>query len=391
MFKSLLRIFGVFLMVILSGSFINAEDFKQTSDYQIQGVQGNLPVFYQQIKDKLTFPLSWNSGKIKDFSEWKKTAKNKVLELLLQNTDKTPFNPQIIDEQDRGTYLARKVVFNVTAESRVLALILVPKGKGPFPAVLLLHDHGSKFDIGKEKFIEPWGNDEKLKSAKKWADKYFSGVFIGNELASRGYAVMAVDALGWGDRIGGGYEAQQALESNLMNLGSSLAGLMAIEDLRSADFLTSMKEVDSSNVASLGFSMGSFRSWQVAALSDKIKACIAVCWMGTTKGLMVPDNNILRGQSSFYTTHPGLINYLDYPDVASIAAPKPMLFYNGEEDLLFPKDSVKDAYDKMKQVWDSQKSSDKLETRFWPFGHVFVKEEQDAAFKWLDKWMKSGK
>ena len=58
--------------------------------------------------------------------------------------------------QDRGAYVARKVVFNLTGDSRVLGFLLTPKSAGPHPAVLLLHDHGVKFDIGKEEDIEPW-------------------------------------------------------------------------------------------------------------------------------------------------------------------------------------------------------------------------------------------
>lgn len=362
-------------------------------EYETPGVvQGNMPVFYQQLKDKLTYPLSWTTGKYPNFDQWKTLARNKVLDKIIQTSENTPFNAKVINEQDMGTYIARKIVFNITAESRVQALMLVPKGKGPFPAALLLHDHGSKFDIGKEKLIQPWGDDAKLKSAKAWSEKYFSGRFVGNEMVARGYVVLATDALGWGDRGGMTYDSQQALESNLLNLGTSMAGLMAYEDMRTADFLSSFPEVDKKRVAAVGFSMGSFRAWQVAALSDKISAGVAVCWMATTKGIMVPGNNTLRGQSSYWMIHPGLVNYLDFPDMASIAAPKPMLFYNGDQDTLFPVDSVKEAYGKMKQVWDSQKAGDKLETKIWPgLGHVFVKDEQEAAFNWLDKWMKPGK
>jgi dienelactone hydrolase len=378
------------MVLIVYPSLAQADEFEASPDsYQTLGVDGNnLPIFYQQLKDKLTFPLSWNSGKYTNFNNWRKTARNKVLEGTLPFSDNTSFIPQVIDEQDQGSYIARKVVFNITAESRVLALVLVPKGKGPFPAVLLLHDHGAMFDIGKEKMIAPWGDEAKSKSAKAWSDKYFSGRFVGNELATRGYVVLAVDALGWGDRGGIKYENQQALASNLLNMGTSLAGVMVHEDIRSADFLASLPEVDKSRVGVVGFSMGAYRAWQVAALSDSIKAGVAVCWMTTTKGVMVPGNNVLRGQSSFYMTNPGLVNYLDYPDVATIAAPKPMLFYNGDADSLFPVDSVKDAYGKMHQVWQSQKADDKLETKIWPaLGHVFVKEEQEEAFQWLDRWL----
>lgn len=45
---------------------------------------------------------------------------------------------------------------------------------------------------------------------------------------------------------------------------------------------------------------------------------------------------------------------MDYPHVASIACPKPMLFTNGKKDKLFPVEGVEAAYDTMRKVWDSQ-------------------------------------
>jgi len=79
--------------------------------------------------------------------------------------------------------------------------------------------------------------------------------------------------------------------------------------------------------------------------------------MATVKGLMVPGNNQTLGQSAFTMTHPGLFNYLDYPDVASIACPKPMLFYNGERDVLFPVASVQEAYAKIAGCGDNRESA----------------------------------
>ncbi len=354
--------------------------------YQTVGVAGRLPVFYEQLKSKLNFPMSWTSGNYHDFREWQKAARQKVLDLLLPAPGDIPFQPQIVAEQDRGHYVARKVAFNLTAESRVLGLTLIPKGLGPFPALLLLHDHGAKFDIGKEKVIEPWDDPEKLAAAQAWTAKYFDGHFIGDRLAARGYAVLAVDALGWGDRGGMEYPDQQGLASNLSHLGTTLAGLMAHEDRRAAAFLATFPEVDPRAIGACGFSMGAYRAWQVAALSDTIKAAVAVCWMATLKGLMVPGNNQTLGHSAFHMVHPGLANFLDYPDIASIAAPKPLLFYNGALDPLFPADSVQEAYAKLRRIWDSQDAAANLETRLWPaLEHVFNEAEQDAAFAWLER------
>jgi len=174
----------------------------------------------------------------------------------------------------------------------------------------------------------------------------------------------------------------------MFNLGSSLAGLMAYEDMRAAGLLAARPQVDSRRVAAVGFSMGSYRAWQVAALSEHIAATVAVCWMTGLKEMMVPGNNTLRGGSAFYLVHPGLNRYLDIPDVASIAAPRPMLVFNGELDTLFPKAGVDVAYAKMHAVWASQHAGDRLTTKLWPgLGHTFNLAMQQEAFTWLDRWL----
>jgi dienelactone hydrolase len=356
--------------------------------FQTVGVRNNLPAFRDNVAERLTFSLSWLSGNSKNFDAWRTAARAKVMECLLTPPPVVPFHPKVIAEQDRGDYVARKVVLNLTADSRVLGLMLVPKGNGPFPAVLLLHDHDARFDIGKEKVIQPLDSDQRLPSAKEWVEQCYGGRFIGDELAKRGYVCLAIDALNWSDRAGAGYEGQQALASNLLHLGMSYAGLIAHEDLRAAEFLATRPEVDSKRVAAMGLSVGAFRAWQVAALSDHVSASVAIGWIGTVKRLMAADNNQSQGQSAFTTVHPGLFNYLDYPDVASLACPKPMLFYNGEQDTLFPVSTVREAYNKMRKVWESQGKSNDLETRLWSVGHVFNVEMQSAAFAWLDERLK---
>ncbi len=354
-------------------------------------VEGNMPVFAEQLKAELDFPLAWGNCRDRDFRDWKRRARAKVDELLRQGDDRTPFEVSVVDEVARDGYRQRLLEFNVSKHSRVRGTMLIPEGRGPFPAALLLHDHGAKFDIGKEKMIEPWYDDVRKVSAQGWADKYFSGRFVGNQLVSRGYAVLAVDALGWGDRGGLAYDGQQALASNLYNLGTSLAGLMAREDVRAASMLATLPEVDPRRIAAVGFSMGGYRAWQVAALSDHIAATVSACWMTGLKEMMVPGNNTLRGQSAFYMLHPGLYRYLDIPDVASIAAPRPMMVLDGEADPLFTPEGVAVAYGKMRSVWASQRAGDRLDTRVWPgLGHVFVAEMQEAAFAWLDRWLKRG-
>ncbi|MFJ2235361.1 dienelactone hydrolase family protein [Streptomyces sp. NPDC087859] len=339
---------------------------------------------YPELRKELTFPLAWGTSRVRDFSDWRLLARAKVEQhLLVERQDETPYAPEYGVPSRTDSCTRELVTLSLTRYERVRGVLLTPRGPGPFPAVLLFHDHGSEFGIGKEKLVRPWYDETRLASAQAWADRYYSGRFVGDELARRGYVVLCLDAPGWGDRGPIAYDQQQALASNFFHLGSSLAGLMAREDARAAGFLAGLKHVR--RVAALGFSMGAYRAWQTAALSHDIAATAAVCWMTGLREMMVPGNNTLRGQSSYYMLHPGLSRFLDFPDVASIAAPRPMLFFDGGLDPLFPADGVRAAYDTLRAVWHSCHAEERLRLKTWPdLGHVFADRMQDEVFHWLD-------
>jgi dienelactone hydrolase len=353
-------------------------------DYQHPGVAQFLPAFYPAVLDRMNFPLAWQSGRYGDFDQWRQAARAKVMECLLKPPPAAPFEPRWIAQEDRGSYVACKLTLNITGDSRVLAYLLVPKSPPPHPAVVLLHDHGARFDIGKEKVIRPFGDAPKLESATPFVKLCYGGLWIGDELARRGYVCFATDALNWSDRGGAGFDGQNALASNLMHMGMSWAGLIAHEDLRATEFVSQLGQVDARRVAAMGLSMGGYRAWQLSALTDRIAAGVAICWMGTIAGQMQPGMNQTAGQSAFSMLHPGLHDSLDYPDVASIACPKPMLFFNGAQDPLFPADDVRRAYDRMRQVWASQGASEHLVTKLFDAPHEFNQAMQQEAFAWLD-------
>jgi dienelactone hydrolase len=355
----------------------------------------------------MDFPLAFDPANHSDFDVWRGQARKTLIRHLGPPPPEADFNPVIIAEEERDGYMARKVLFNVSGFSRIPAYLLTPKGKGPFPAVLALHDHGARFSIGKEKVIKPIeAGDDVLEDAEQWAVESYGGRFFGDELAKRGNVVFAIDALFWSERgqredlkedgVSGKrerdqlnksaaeYHDQQKLASNLFLLGMSWGGLITWDDIRSAEFLSTLPEVDAERIAAMGLSVGAHRAWMLAAATDRIKAAAAICWMATTHSLQVPGNNQTGGHSSYSMILPGLRNHLDYPDVAAIACPKPMLFYNGLQDSLFPIEGVEAAYAKMREVWESQDGLTQIETKLWDTPHEFSIAMQDEAFRWLD-------
>ena len=381
------------LLPLLFASLLSLSTASAQTDSAAYEVTGNMPVFYQQMKQQLTYPLAWGKAEEKDFAKWKAQARH-VLAECMQNLQPAPkaYAMEVTDREQRDGYEARKIRFNLSEWSRVPAYLLVPEGEGPFPAIVLLHDHGAHFSIGKEKMVRPfYVAPEVMEDADQWASQCYDGQYVGDYLARHGYVVLAVDALFWGERgrkEGTSYDAQQALASNFLQMGASWGAFINVDDMRSAEFLASLPFVDKERVGSLGFSMGAYRSWMLAALTDVVRASASICWMNTTEHLMTLTNNQNKGGSAYAMLIPALRRYLDYPHVASIACPKPTLFFNGTRDKLFPIEGVKDAYQEMEAVWKSQGASDHLVTKLWDEKHFFNKEMQKETLEFFDRWLK---
>lgn len=381
------------LLPLLFASLLSLSTASAQTDSTAYEVTGNMPVFYQQMKQQLTYPLAWGKAEEKDFAKWKAQARH-VLAECMQNLQPAPkaYAMEVTDREQRDGYEARKIRFNLSEWSRVPAYLLVPEGEGPFPAIVLLHDHGAHFSIGKEKMVRPFHvAPEVMEDADQWASQCYDGQYVGDYLARHGYVVLAVDALFWGERgrkEGTSYDAQQALASNFLQMGASWGAFINVDDMRSAEFLASLPFVDKERVGSLGFSMGAYRSWMLAALTDVVRASASICWMNTTEHLMTLTNNQNKGGSAYAMLIPALRRYLDYPHVASIACPKPTLFFNGTQDKLFPIEGVRDAYREMEAVWQSQGASDRLVTKLWDEKHFFNKEMQKETLEFFDRWLK---
>ena len=381
------------LLPLLFASLLSLSTASAQTDSAAYEVTGNMPVFYQQMKQQLTYPLAWGKAEEKDFAKWKAQARH-VLAECMQNLQPAPkaYAMEVTDREQRDGYEARKIRFNLSEWSRVPAYLLVPEGEGPFPAIVLLHDHGAHFSIGKEKMVRPFHvAPEVMEDADQWARQCYDGQYVGDYLARHGYVVLAVDALFWGERgrkEGTSYDAQQALASNFLQMGASWGAFINVDDMRSAEFLASLPFVDKERVGSLGFSMGAYRSWMLAALTDVVRASASICWMNTTEHLMTLTNNQNKGGSAYAMLIPALRRYLDYPHVASIACPKPTLFFNGTRDKLFPIEGVRDAYQEMEAVWKSQGASDHLVTKLWDEKHFFNKEMQKETLEFFDRWLK---
>ena len=378
-------------MFVVSTAAVQAQQKKKTPLQKRENYEFSfdLPRYVEQLKKELTYPLAWGNSGIKDFAEWKTAARAKVLECMMTPPKQAEsYDCQVIGEERRDGYTARKILFNVNAYSRITAYLLIPDGKGPFPAVNMLHDHGGHLYIGKEKMVRPFDVDTAVvNDADRWVEKLYDGQYAGDYFARNGYVVFSADAPMWGERgreEGVDRSKYDIICGNMMMLGRDLSAFMTYDDITGTEFLASLPEVDKSRIGCMGCSMGAYRAWMLAALSDKIAAAASICWMTVTDVQMsVKDKK--REYGGFANCIPALRQWLDYPHIASIACPKPMLFINGTRDHLFPVDGTHSAFSVMHDVWRSQNVDSALETELWDVPHSCGKALQQRVLEFFNK------
>lgn len=366
--------------------------------------QGEIPTYVETLKKELTYPMAWGNSPIKNFKKWKKAARAKVFECMMTPPKAAAaWDMEVLGEEQRDGYKAQKIAFNINAYSRITAYLLIPDGKGPFPTVNALHDHGAHLFIGKEKMIRPFFTPveqdsptkqalclEILDDADAWAKQLYDNQYVGDYLAKHGYVVFSADAPMWGERgrkEGVDRNKYDLIAGNMMMLGRDLSAFMTYDDISSTEFLASLPMVDAKRIGCVGCSMGAYRSWMLSALSDRIKAGASICWMITTDAQLTRRFG-RKENGGFANCIPGLRQYLDYPHIASLACPKPMLFINGTKDKLFPVPGVKDAFSEMHKVWKSQGADNLLDTELWEIPHSCGLKAQEKMLDFLDKNLK---
>jgi len=352
----------------------------------------NLPVYADSLIADLTYPMAWDNCGLKDFQEWKRMARQKVFDCMLMPppAPSNGYETKVLFEEQRDGYKAKKLEIRLSRYYTVPAYVLIPDGKGPFPAINVLHDHGAHLFIGKEKVIRPLACEDStvIKDAEDWL-KGYEGQYLGDYLAKNGYVVFSADAPMWGERgqmEGPRRDRYDMIAGNMMMYGIDLSAWMTYDDIAGTAFLASMPEVDASRIGCTGWSMGAYRAWMLSALSDDIKASASVCWMVTTDEQMSFKYSRTEN-GGFANCFPGLRRWMDYPHVASIACPKPMLFINGSQDKLFPVAGVEKAFQIMHETWESQGAGDKIETEIWEIPHSCGLRCQQRVLEFFKKYL----
>ena len=180
---------------------------------------------------------------------------------------------------------------------------------------------------------------------------------------------------------------QQAsqMKYNLL-FGRTLWGMFVRDDLVALDYLCTRPEVDIKHIGTTGISMGSTRSWWLAALDDRIACAVGVACLTRYENLI--KHGQLRQHGVYYFAD-GLLKHFDTEGVISLIAPKPVLFLTGELDAGSPADGIRTIEEKAGGTYRALGASDRFRSIRYPdIGHTYTPTMRKEMLDWFDRWLK---
>lgn len=294
-----------------------------------------MPEYKGPIPEKFDLPFTAKSHE--EAAAWQKQARAALFKLVSARTrqeslESRPLDFKIVASEDRGSYTLHHAWFRGNNGRRYPCLWTVPKGEGPFPAVLCLHGHGGS------------------------AEDVFSGSTLyrgfAERLARGGYCCLAPS-----------FPHQTFAAEMLWDL------------IRCVDILAGEKVVDPQRIGVMGLSMGGEWTMWIAACDERLRVAVVSGWMCTTEGCFAVFNCPCWEL-------PGFVELMDVCEVHLLIAPRPVLFESAESDPCFLLKYTKQGYERIRAGYRVFGAEDACGQDVFPGGHMVSGAK---AFPLLDK------
>lgn len=265
---------------------------------------------------------------------------------------------------DREDFRVEKLYYQSLPGLYVTANLYLPKNvSGRVPAVLYLCGH-SQVKIDNVSY----GNKTHY---------HFHAVWF----ARHGYACLVLDSLQLGEIEGIHHGTYRYGMWWWNNRGYTPAGVEAWNCVRAIDYLQTRPEVDPERIGVTGRSGGGAYSWWIAAIDPRVKVAVPVA------GITDLQNHVVDGCVEGHCDCMYFVNTYrwDYPIVAALVAPRPLLIVNGDHDPIFPEDGVRRVYETARKIYRLYDAEDKIGIFITKAAHDDIQPIQEAAFRWIDR------
>lgn len=310
---------------------------------------------------------------VKQASDWldnKAETRRQLLEMLGLDPlpERTDLQVTITGQLDHPEFTVENLHFQSRPGLYVTGNLYVPKNlSGPVPAILYVCGHARVVKDG-------------VSLGGKAHYQHHGGWFARN-----GYVCLIIDTLQLGEIEGIHHGTYRYNRWWWLSRGYCPAGVEAWNCVRALDYLQSRPEVNPEKLGVTGRSGGGAYSWWISAIDDRIQAAVPVA------GITDLENHVVDGCVEGHCDCMYMVNTYrwDYPQVAALNFPRPLLFSNTDRDRIFPLDGVYRTYSRVRRLYELDKRGDIVALNITAGGHLDTQELQIHAMRWFDKHLRN--
>jgi dienelactone hydrolase len=313
----------------------------------------------------------------KDWQAWRDQLLPAVVATLGKMPQKVPLNPEVQVEWVEDGLVKQKIVFDVEDGLSATAFLYRPrKPKGRLPGILACHGHGQ---FGKDNVM---GNRI---SPEHQASIDSANYDYGLQMAKAGYAVIAIDWRGFGERndkvkpnwndMIGQRDICNVHYLRATILGMTVLGMDVHDGMCALDYLCGQEFVDPNRLGVMGLSFGGTMTTWMAICDERIKAADIICYSDRFADFGMRDVNFCGSQIT-----PGLYALCDVPDLHGLIAPRPLLVEIGVHDNCFRIESAMSCFREVQRIYQTAGARDKLELDLFGGGHGWGGNKSPAFF-----------
>lgn len=333
-----------------------------------QGDKQLAEYFHDQTM-KLSEKCLRNIKSLEDWENKRLKYRKQLFEMLSLDPlpEKTDLKAVITGTVEHEEFIVENIHFQSMSGLYVTGNLYVPRNiEKPAPAILYVCGHGPT-----KKNNISYGNKVSYQRHAAW-------------FARHGYVCLIIDTLQMGE-IEAIHHGTYRYDMWWWNSrGYTSAGVEAWNCIRSLDYLQTRKEVDKNRIGVTGRSGGGAYSWWIAALDDRIKAAVPVA------GITDLQNHVVDGCVEGHCDCMYIVNTYrwNYPIVAALVAPRPLLISNSDKDTIFPLDGVVRVHEKVREIYRLYDADDKLGLQITEGPHKDTQELRIHAFVWFNRFLK---
>lgn len=307
----------VLVLIIVGGIFFSIGAFAAMKGYLRFLVSPLQPYFGKRFDNNLNLnntiaqvipQYSFNAKTYEEYLEWKEEALPMVYDLVGIGKERIKLNNSNVDivEREEIDGLTRyKIYIDSNYGVSVPCYMFIPENNGEkLPAVLV-----------------PSGLGEGIIQTSGQVESYQNG--NAKFLAEKGFVTLTCENRGFGEL---GHVDYMRINANALLIGKTYYGISLEDQQFALDFLASRKVVDKNKIGVAGVSFGGAMSMYLAVIDERIKTAVVMGYLSQHK------NAFTNGDHSPISNIPNLITYFEMSDIASLIAPKKVLYSNGEYD-----------------------------------------------------------